>query len=37
MGKGKDFSVIIKFGEVLYCFSRVVYSRLKAFGENTGN
>ena len=33
MGEDKDFSVFIKSGHVLYCFSCVVYFRLKAFGK----
>ena len=33
MGKDKDFTVFIKSGHVLYYFSCVVYSRLKAFGK----
>ena len=36
-GKDEDFSLFIKSGHVLYCFSWVVYSCLKAFGkENNG-
>ena len=34
MVNGNNFSVFIKFEYVLYCFSCVVYSRLKTFGEN---
>ena len=34
MGKEKDFSMFIKSGHVLYCFSCVVNSRLKVFGKN---
>ena len=36
MGKDKDLSVFIKYGHVLYCFSCVVYSHLKADGKKTG-
>ena len=36
MGKDKDFSMFIKSGMYCIAFSCVVYSRLKAFGENTG-
>ena len=37
MVKENNFSVFIKFKHVLYCFSCVVYSRLKTFGENREN
>ena len=37
MGKDNDFSVFIKSGHVLYCFSSFVYSRLKAFGNKREN
>ena len=33
MGKENDFYVFIKSGHLLYCFSCVVYYRLKAFGK----
>ena len=37
MVKENDFSVFIKSEHVLYCFSCVVSSRLKAFGKNREN
>ena len=37
MGKNKVFSVFIKSRNILYCFSWVVYSRLKAFGKKREN
>ena len=37
MGEDKDSSVLIKSEYVLYCFSCVVYYRLKAFGKNGVN
>ena len=37
MGKDNDFSAFIKSGHVLYYFSCVVYSRLKAFGKKWEN
>ena len=36
MRKDKDFAVFIKSRDVLYGFSFVVYSRLKASGGKTG-
>ena len=36
MGKDKDFYVSMKSKHVLYCFSCVVYSRLKAFRKKNG-
>ena len=36
MGKDKDFSVLVKYGRELYCFSCVVYSRLKSIREKNG-
>ena len=37
MGMNKDFSVLIKSGHVLYCFTCVIYCRLKAFGKKREN
>ena len=37
MGKDKNFSMFIKSEHVLYYFSCVVYSRLKAFGKKREN